>query len=359
MRLLIVRAAFVLTAISLITVCAGLKRLEAGIAPSHPSAKASVGVISASFPRASSDTGAESGDGPPEGPLDIADIGAGKAQADGEAEPEEPPADADTDIGLDTLPRSSFGEVWGYLLSGREADLDPAGPVSDAVHFAAEVDRYGRLADIPRRSAITGFGGRVHLAVVCGSGGLSHFVIQTGSAARKRLVADIIAAAGPYDGLNIDMEYIPALDGEHFLSFLAELRAGLEGKPLSVCVPARTRDGTAGPYSYAPIAALAERVFVMAYDEHWSGSSPGPVASMEWCEEVAAYSLRTVGAGKLVMGLPFYGRGWADKSTAQALVRGTAERLREEHDASDLPRASGVPGFTYDVTVRVTVYYED
>lgn len=320
MRLLIIaRAVFILLAISMITFCASLKVLKADFSD-VPSAEATEYTVDGMI----SDT-----------------------------------ADADTGLDIDTLPRSSFGEVWGYLLSGREADLDPAGPVSDAVHFAAEVDRYGRLADIPRRSAITGFGGRVHLAVVCGSGGLSHFVIQTGSAARKRLVADIIAAAGPYDGLNIDMEYIPALDGEHFLSFLAELRAGLEGKPLSVCVPARTRDGTAGPYSYAPIAALAERVFVMAYDEHWSGSSPGPVASMEWCEEVAAYSLRTVGAGKLVMGLPFYGRGWADKSTAQALVRGTAERLREEHDASDLPRASGVPGFTYDVTVRVTVYYED
>jgi hypothetical protein len=144
MRLLIVRAAFVLTAVSLITVCVGLKMLEdlAGARPPLP--KASVGVISASFPIASPDTSA--GDIPAEdtstnatpandsgtdsvgvaeagdGPLDIADIGAGKAQADSETEP----ADADTDIGLDTIPRRSFGEVWSYILSGRESDLAPA-----------------------------------------------------------------------------------------------------------------------------------------------------------------------------------------------------------------------------------------
>ncbi|MDR3355658.1 MAG: glycoside hydrolase [Spirochaetaceae bacterium] len=269
--------------------------------------------------------------------------------------------DAETEAALpentDGLPASSFDEVWAYLLSGQDKILNTGYPISDLVHFAAEVDSYGHLSVIPRRKAITRFKGRVHLAVVCDSAGLTHFVIQGGSEARKQLVAEILAAAKDYDGLNVDIERVPERDTEHFLSFLSELRAGLGGRTLSVCVPGRTRAG--GPYSYASIAGLADRVFVMAYDEHWSGGPPGPVASMNWCKAVADYGLHAIGQEKLVMGIPFYGRSWGDKSTSRALVHRTTESQKREYGAQDFHRVNGIPTFTYDVTVKVTVYYED
>ena len=255
------------------------------------------------------------------------------------------------------LPSSSFEEVWAYLGSGNEKNLNTKYAISDVVHFAAEVDRYGHLTDIPRRKAITRFKGRVHLAIVCSSAGLTHFVIQGGSEARKQLVAEILAAVKDYDGLNVDMENVPARDAEHFLSFLSELRGGLGRKMLSVCVPARTRAG--GVYNYASIAELSDRVFVMAYDEHWSGSSPGPVASMNWCKSVADYSLHAIGQEKVVMGIPFYGRSWGDKSTSRALIHSTTEWHKKEYGAQNFSRVNGIPTFTYEVTVKVTVYYED
>ena len=257
----------------------------------------------------------------------------------------------------DNLPSSSFGEVWAYLGSGGEKNLSTKYEISDVVYFAAEVDRYGHLTGIPRRRAITRFNGRVHLAIVCDSAGLTHFVIQGGSEARKQLVSEILAAVKDYDGLNVDIEYVPTRDAEHFLSFLSELRAGLGSKMLSVCVPGRTRAG--GPYNYASIAALADRVFVMAYDEHWSGSSSGPVASMNWCKAIADYGLHAIGQEKLVMGIPFYGRGWGDKSTSRALTYSTTEWHKQEYGAENFRRVNGIPTFTYDVTVKVTVYYED
>ncbi|MDR1363921.1 MAG: glycoside hydrolase [Spirochaetaceae bacterium] len=257
----------------------------------------------------------------------------------------------------ENLPENAFSEVWAYMLNGREKDLKRQYPVSDVVHFAAEVDRYGQLADIPRRKSISGFNGRVHLAVICNSAGLTHFVIQSGTEARKRLVSEILAAAKEYDGLNIDLESVPARDAEHFLSFLAELRAGLGGRMLSVCVPGRTRAD--GVYSYTSISALVDRVFVMAYDEHWSGSAPGPVASMKWCAAVAEYGLHAIGPEKLIMGIPFYGRGWGDKSTSRALIHSTTEGLKRDYNVQDFRRENGIPVFTYDITVKVTVYYED
>ncbi|MDR2795480.1 MAG: glycoside hydrolase [Spirochaetaceae bacterium] len=278
---------------------------------------------------------------------------------DEEGSQDEDPSYVPSDLPGDTdkLPSSSFEEVWAYLIDGHEKNLNTRYSVSDVVHFAAEVDSYGHLSGIPRRKAITRFRGRAHLAVVCNSSGLTHFAIQGGSEARKQLVSEILAAVKDYDGLNIDLENVPSRDAEHFLSFLSELRAGLGDKILSVCVPGRVRAG--GVYNYAAVAALADRVFVMAYDEHWSGSPPGPVASMNWCGAVAAYGLHAVGQEKLVMGIPFYGRSWGDKSTSRALIHSTVESHKQEYGAENFRRVNGIPTFTYDVMVKVTVYYED
>jgi hypothetical protein len=265
---------------------------------------------------------------------------------------------AEIPVVLSDLPVSSFKEIWAYVVNGHESSLKLNLPVSDVVYFGAEVDRYGRLVGVPKRVKLSKFSGRIHMSVACNGAGLTHFVIEPGSKARAALVADILAAAKDYDGLNIDMELVPAQDSENFLSFLAELRAGIGKKRIfSVCVPARTK--AVGPYNYEKIAFLSDRVFVMAYDEHWSSSAPGPVASMNWCRDVSNYALKAISSEKLVMGIPFYGRAWGNTSTSRALINSTTERIKKEHGVQDIKRVSGIPTFTYSVTVKVTVYYED
>ncbi|MDR0527365.1 MAG: glycoside hydrolase [Spirochaetaceae bacterium] len=254
---------------------------------------------------------------------------------------------------------SSFSEIWAYVVSGYEGALKSNLPISDVVYFGAEVDRYGHLAEVPKRAKLAKYNGRVHIAIACNSAGLTHFVIEPGSKARASLVREILDAASAYDGLNIDLEMVPSKDAENFFSFLGELRAGLgRGKVFSVCVPARTSDNN-GPYNYSKIAFIADKVFVMAYDEHWSTSKPGPVASMDWCRNVATHALKTISKEKLVMGIPFYGRAWGNTSTSRALVNATTERIKQEHDVRDIQRVNGIPTFTYEVLVKVTVFYED
>jgi spore germination protein YaaH len=105
---------------------------------------------------------------------------------------------------------------------------------------------------------------------------------------------------------------------------------------------------------------MVDRILVMAYDEHWSTSAPGPIASMGWCENVAAYALRTVGPEKLVMGLPFYGRSWGNWNPNQAYIYPTVRRIREERKVGTVRRVrGGIPTFTYQAPVIATVYYED
>ena len=119
----------------------------------------------------------------------------------------------------DTLPVSAFGEIWGYVVAGREAALRPGLPVSDIGYFGAEIDSYGSLVDVPDRRKLPAFSGRVHLVVKCDSRALTHFVLVPGSAERKALIADLTAASNRYDGLQIDFENVPQRDGDFFFPF--------------------------------------------------------------------------------------------------------------------------------------------
>jgi spore germination protein len=257
------------------------------------------------------------------------------------------------------LRSSAFGEIWGYVVTGREDALTNTLPLSDIGYFAAEVDSYGKLTDIPRRSKIK-FPGRVHLVVVCNSRSLTHFVLLPGSVHRKELIADLLEATKDYDGLQIDFENIPKLDGDTFVSFLKDLRKGLpSNKMLTIALPARNKKISDDQYNYEKIKPYVDRILIMAYDEHWSGSKPGSVASMQWCKKVAEYCLGVIGKEKLIMGLPFYGRAWGDYTPSRALIYTTTEKIIDEHKIKEIRRENGIPVFEYSKTVSIVVYFED
>jgi len=257
------------------------------------------------------------------------------------------------------LPVSAFREVWAYVVAGNESAYKRGLPISDIGYFGAEIDSYGSLTGVPRRQNLSSFPGRVHLVVGCSSRSLSHFVIMPDSRERRALIADLIQASAVFDGLQIDFEYIPARDGEAFHSFLRELRAGLRGKMFTIALPARTRKLDNDVYDYEIIKNYVDRILVMAYDEHWSGSRPGSVASLQWCRNVAAYSMRAVGREKLIMGLPFYGRAWGNQATSRALIHSTTEKLIKDMNVSEIRRENGIPTFDYNIMVSVKVYFED
>ncbi|MDR0320077.1 MAG: glycoside hydrolase [Treponema sp.] len=263
-----------------------------------------------------------------------------------------------TDPSVD-LPVTTFNEVWGYVLAGQEAALTRGLPITDVGYFGAEVDMYGSLTSVPRRQNLSGYTGRVHLVVTCQSNSLTHFTLAPESKERRELIADLIAATGNFDGLQIDFENIPPRDGEAFLSFLRELQAGLRGKIFTVALYARTRKLSNDVYDYETIKPYVDKIFVMAYDEHWGGGTAGPVASLQWCRRVAEYSLSAIGREKLVMGIPFYGRAWANQNHHRALIFSTTERLINTMNVGEVGRENGISTFNYDVNVSVKVYYED
>jgi len=244
-------------------------------------------------------------------------------------------------------------------MKGEESFLADPSPISDLCYFSAEINAYGELIGVPDARNISSFKGRRHLVIAeIGSYSLTHFCLDPTYPVRAALVLAIIRVADPFDGVHIDFEAIPVRDRDNFLEFLKLLKKGLGAKMLSVAVPARLSE-SGDALGYSRIAAAVDRVIVMAYDEHWSTSEPGPVASMEWSERVAAFAISKIESGKLVMGLPFYGRAWADKKQSRAYKYSGIESLIEEKNVGVFFRENEVPRFRYEETVVVDVYYDD
>jgi spore germination protein len=162
------------------------------------------------------------------------------------------------------------------------------------------------------------------------------------------------------DGIDVDYESLPASARQNFTAFLAILADKLHAtrRVLSVTVHAKTSDSTRsgpGAQDWKAIGAIADSVKIMAYDKHWSTSEAGPIAPLDWLDDVATYAESTIPKGKAIIGLPWYGYDWEAKNgssvtfesaTAKALTAGAAV----SHDAN------GEATFSYGGR---TVYFQD
>ncbi|MBN2080291.1 MAG: glycoside hydrolase [Spirochaetes bacterium] len=253
----------------------------------------------------------------------------------------------------------AFREVWGYLMRGEEMELKGNEPLTDICYFSARMDRNGKLAgprDLP--GALKSRSVRWHLVVAEISNSLLiGTCINPSLPARENLLKEIIIFSGAYSGVQIDFEAVAPGDRDNFFSFLADLKARLgPGKILSVALPARVRKVT-GAYDYAAAAAVADRVIIMAYDQHWSTGEPGPVASLPWCRDVVAYAKSEIPGGKLIMGVPLYGRAWQEVQHSGA-IRDTHVReiLSRKRPKVEVDPEKG-PSMVYTEKVRVRAYF--
>lgn len=217
----------------------------------------------------------------------------------------------------ETLFPVKFREVWGYLMRGEEKLLRGDEPVTDLCYFSCTIDASGRLRGsvnppvLPENGSVKR---RMHIVIAdLENTRLMNLILDPSRGARDQLVADILELSKKFDGVQIDFEAVAGKDGPNFLAFLKMIKEGMEpGKIFSVALPAK-RIQVDDAYDYSAIAAIADRVFIMAYDQHWSTSKPGPVASLSWCKAVLEYALTVVPAEKLVMGIPLYGRSWKNE----------------------------------------------
>ncbi|HYP19736.1 MAG TPA: glycosyl hydrolase family 18 protein [Chloroflexia bacterium] len=138
---------------------------------------------------------------------------------------------------------------------------------------------------------------------------------------------DSIVTANNYDGITIDFEGLNPSDKPHLTAFMGKLYERLhpKGKLVAIAVAPKSRDVTTGwaaAYDYAALAQYTDYLLVMAYDYHFAGGDPGPIAPLYRLHDAAKYALARVPASKLIWGVGVYGYDWPTnpegKSTAHA-----------------------------------------
>lgn len=133
---------------------------------------------------------------------------------------------------------------------------------------------------------------------------------------RNALVDEIVNAIETYqlDGINIDIENVTPNEKQMYVDLVKQLRERLPSdKEVSVAVapnPYGWTGGWQGSYDYTELGKYADYLMIMAYDESYYGSEPGPVASYTFVERSIQYALQHVPPGKVVLGISFYGRYW-------------------------------------------------
>jgi peptidoglycan-N-acetylglucosamine deacetylase len=137
------------------------------------------------------------------------------------------------------------------------------------------------------------------------------------------------ASAHEYRGLVLDFEGMSAPDvaaTHRVVAVIADSARAHGVRRVALAIPALD---TAGYPAQIFIPAV-DQVVVMLYDEHWSGSPPGPIASPDWARQALARRVAEVGASHVVAALPLYGYLWPAGRPAQTIGFAQAQRLALE-----------------------------
>jgi spore germination protein YaaH len=157
--------------------------------------------------------------------------------------------------------------------------------------------------------------------------------VLTHSSTRHHLVAQMIEKAILYDldGINLDFESMNGSDvGEAYIQFVRELSLKCAENGIVLSVDNYVPSDYTAFYDRAEQANFADYIVVMGYDEHYSGSDAGSVASLPWVTEGVTNTLLEVPAEQVILGMPFYTRVWSltprsDESDTEMLYDVTSE----------------------------------
>lgn len=126
-----------------------------------------------------------------------------------------------------------------------------------------------------------------------------------------RRLASLVRAQG-WNGITVDLEALPSVDGPGLVDFTAALRARLPHSDLlavDVAACSSVAQDVAEGYRLPSLGRVA-KVVLMAYDEHGPWSEPGPIGGLPWVERTVNVARRQLPARQLVLGIAAYGYDW-------------------------------------------------
>lgn len=172
----------------------------------------------------------------------------------------------------------------------------------------------------------------------------------------NQLIADAVKTG--IDGINVDFEKISNECGEHYIQFIRELSVRCRQNGLVLSVDNYVPKGYNMQYDRKEQGIVADYVIIMGYDEYFAGSPvAGPVSSYNYVKEGIEETLKEVPAEKVISGIPFFTRLWAETpKTAEELAEaaGTDEEQYTTNVESDALGMSAAAAAVEDAGAELT-----
>ncbi len=217
--------------------------------------------------------------------------------------------------------------------------------LSDLCYFSYEVDPstgnavtiHDFMTDAVIDTALAK-GVKVHLCVTLFSDHSSFFNSASSQQALINNLILLVTSRG-IQGINIDFEAVPSSQSAGLTSFIQtlsmQLQSELPAVELSIASPAVNWNNT---FDITALTPWLDFYMVMTYDYYYGGSSlAGPVSGF-WpltssfnysvSHSITYYQSKGVEPGKLILGVPYYGREWPVQSnTLPAQTTGSGVSL--------------------------------
>lgn len=208
------------------------------------------------------------------------------------------------------------------------------------------VSSTGAVSNIGYNASVAQFARAHHVLLVpLITNGAGTDGMLTSSTARTTAAANLarIIRQDRLNGVNIDFELLPPTARTGLTDFVALLRHDVGPHAIiavSVFPLVGVTPSIRDAYNYQGLAQNANYLVIMAYDHHYSGGPPGPVAPYSWVVANVDAALRVVPAAKLVLAIGMYGYDWVGTngttvSDVEAEALASSLGLRPTYNAAE------------------------
>jgi len=138
--------------------------------------------------------------------------------------------------------------------------------------------------------------------------GIGDFLTNADSRANFIQQVEKFLAANPsYRGISMDFEEIPPQAQQSYISLVTDLYRALHSRNLKLYINVPVGDDD---YDLKDMANNSDGLLLMNYDEHQTGSAPGPIASQDWFLNNLREVLKTIPKEKAICAIGNYGYDW-------------------------------------------------
>lgn len=167
-------------------------------------------------------------------------------------------------------------------------------------------------------------------------------------ASRSRFLDRLFQAldARRADGVVFDFENLPKSALPNYLLFLSDARKRFAGSGRQVVVTVPVGDND---WNLKAFAAAADKLIVMAYDQHSAVDEAGPIAAQPWFVEQLEATLSQVPPSQAIVAVGSYAYDWSGKAEADDLTIEEAWLAAQDNQSNiAFDALNGNPTFGYE-----------